>query len=53
MRHIEKDDVPNFWRDAAGMFLDLGVLLFIIFLDRAIHRLRPVAVAALVAKAWA
>ncbi len=28
-----------------------GILLFVIFLDRAIHRLRPVAVAALVAKA--
>ena len=35
----------------AGSFLGLGILLFVIFLDRAIHRLRPVAVAALVAKA--
>ncbi len=35
----------------AGAFLGLGVLLFVIFLDRAIHRLRPVAVAALVAAA--
>ena len=51
MRHIEKDNVPNFGVTLAGMFLGLGVLLFIIFLDRAIHRLRPVAVAALVAKA--
>lgn len=51
MRHVEQDDVPNFGVTIAGAFLGLGVLLFVIFLDRAIHRLRPVAVAALVAKA--
>ena len=33
MRHIEKDNVPNFGVTLAGMFLGLGVLLFIIFLD--------------------
>ena len=32
-------------------FSGSGILLFVVFLDRAIHRLRPVAVAALVAKA--
>ena len=36
------------WRER---FSGSGILLFVIFLDRAIHRLRPVAVAALVAKA--
>ena len=51
MRHVEADDVPNFGVTMAGSFLGLGILLFVIFLDRAIHRLRPVAVAALVAKA--
>ncbi len=43
--------MPNFGVTIAGSFLGLGILLFVIFLDRAIHRLRPVAVAALVAKA--
>jgi uncharacterized membrane protein len=51
MRHIEADDVPNVGVTVAGAFLGLGVILFVIFLDRAIHRLRPVAVAALVARA--
>jgi uncharacterized membrane protein len=51
MRHVEVDNVPNLGVTLAGTFLGLGILLFVIFLDRAIHRLRPVAVAALVAKA--
>jgi uncharacterized membrane protein len=51
MRHVEEDDVPNLGVTFAGAFLGLGILLFVIFLDRAIHRLRPVAVAALVARA--
>ena len=51
MRHVEEHDVPNVGITLAGSFLGLGILLFVIFLDRAIHRLRPVAVAALVAKA--
>ena len=51
MRHVEEDAVPNLGVTFAGAFLGLGILLFVVFLDRAIHRLRPVAVAALVAKA--
>jgi uncharacterized membrane protein len=51
MRHVEEGNVPNLGVTMAGSFLGLGILLFVIFLDRAIHRLRPVAVAALVAKA--
>ena len=51
MRHVEEDNVPNLGVTLVGTFLAAGVLLFVIFLDRAIHRLRPVAVAALVAKA--
>jgi uncharacterized membrane protein len=51
MSHVEADDVPNLGVTFAGALLGLGVLLFVIFLDRAIHRLRPVAVASLVAKA--
>ena len=53
MRHVEDDAVPDLGVTLAGAFLGLGILLFVIFLDRAIHRLRPVAVASLVAKAEA
>jgi uncharacterized membrane protein len=51
MRHVERDAVPNLGVTLAGAFLGSGLLLFVIFLDRAIHRLRPVAVAALVGQA--
>ena len=51
MRHVEDDSVPNVGVTFAGAFLGMGILLFVVFLDRAIHRLRPVAVAALVARA--
>ena len=51
MRDVEENDVPDLGVTLAGAFLGLGILLFVVFLDRAIHRLRPVAVAALVARA--
>jgi uncharacterized membrane protein len=51
MRHVEEGNVPDLGVTAAGSLLAVGILLFVIFLDRAIHRLRPVAVAALVAAA--
>jgi uncharacterized membrane protein len=51
MRHVEDESVPNVGVTLAGWFLAVGILLFVIFLDRSIHRLRPVAVAALVANA--
>ena len=35
MRHVEEDDVPNLGVTAAGAFLGLGILLFVVFLDRA------------------
>jgi uncharacterized membrane protein len=41
--------VPNAGVTYAGIFLVFGLLLFLLFLDRFLHRLRPVAVAALVA----
>ena len=49
LRRVEANSVPSFGVTLAGFFLAVGVLLFLVFLDRAIHRLRPVAVAALVA----
>ena len=53
LRHIEANSVPNLGVTLAGVFLGIGIILFLFFLDRSIHRLRPVAVAALVAKAGA
>jgi uncharacterized membrane protein len=51
LRHVETDSVPNVGVTAAGVFLFAGVLLFLLFLHRFLHRLRPVAVASLVAAA--
>jgi uncharacterized membrane protein len=51
LRRVEQDSVPSLGVTLAGFFLAAGVLLFLVFLNRSIHRLRPVAVAALVAQA--
>ncbi len=52
LRRVETaDSVPNLGVSACGVFLGIGLVLFLVFLDRFVHRLRPVAVAALVAKA--
>ncbi len=51
LRRVEQDSVPSLGVTLAGFFLAGGVLLFLVFLNRSIHRLRPVAVAALVARA--
>ena len=51
LRRVTANYVPNLGVTAAGLFLMVGILFFLLFLDRFIHRLRPVAVAALVAKA--
>ena len=48
LRRVETDSVPNLGRDACAFLLLVGLLMFLVFLDRALHRLRPVAVAALV-----
>jgi uncharacterized membrane protein len=51
LRRVEADSVPNFGVTLAGFLMGTGLLLFVIFLNRAVQRLRPVAVAALVARA--
>ena len=51
LRRVEADSVPNFGVTLAGFLMGSGLLLFVIFLNRAVQRLRPVAVAALVAQA--
>ena len=50
LRHVEAKFVPNLGTSIAGFLLLLGLMLFVIFLDRVLHRLRPVAVAALVSE---
>jgi uncharacterized membrane protein len=50
LRHVEDRFVPNLGTSIAGFLLLLGLMLFVIFLDRVLHRLRPVAVAELVSE---
>jgi uncharacterized membrane protein len=48
---VEEDSVPNVGVTATGALMAVDMFLFLFFLDRFVHRLRPVAVAALVAEA--
>src|SRR6516165_12538277 len=50
LRQVGSTKVPNIGTSVAGFLLVLSLVLFLLFFDRFIHRLRPVAVAALVAK---
>jgi uncharacterized membrane protein len=49
LRRIQNNLVPNLGVSIAGFLVLSALLLFVIFLDRFLHRLRPVAVAVLVA----
>jgi uncharacterized membrane protein len=49
LRRVESDFVPNLGVSMAGVLVVGCLLLFLVFLDRYLHRLRPVAVAVLVA----
>jgi uncharacterized membrane protein len=51
LRRVESNFVPNLGVTVAGFLVAASLLLFMLFFDRFIHRLRPVAVAALVARA--
>ena len=51
LRRVESDFVPDLGVTLAGALVVVSLLLFVFFLDRFIHRLRPVVVAALVAHA--
>ena len=48
---VEDASVPNLGITATGVLMAADMFVFLFFLDRCIHRLRPVAVAALVAEA--
>lgn len=49
LRRIEASFVPDLGVSVAGFLVVANLLLFVVFLDRFLHRLRPVAVAAFVA----
>ena len=51
LRSANTGNVPNLGVSLAGVFVIVGLILFLLFLDRFVHRLRPVAVAAIVAAA--
>ncbi len=48
MRRVESNFVPNVGVTVSGVLVIASLLAFLVFLDRYLHRLRPVAVAALV-----
>src|ERR1700733_7706355 len=50
LRNVESNHVPNIGTSIAGLLLVLCIVVFLIFLDRVLHRMRPVAVAVLVAE---
>jgi uncharacterized membrane protein len=49
LRRIESSFVPDLGVSIAGLLVVADLLLFVVFLDRFLHRLRPVAVAVFVA----
>ena len=50
LRRTESNFVPNIGVTMAGLLVIVGLVMFVLFLNRFVHRLRPVAVAAFVAK---
>ena len=51
LRRTESGSVPDLGVTAAGGLVLVSLILFLVFLDRFLHRLRPVAVTAFVARA--
>ena len=51
LRRIEENQVPDLAVTFAGFLLGAALVLFLVFFDRVLHRMRPVKVAALVARA--
>jgi uncharacterized membrane protein len=49
LRRVDNEFVPNLGVSIAGVLVIASLLLFVVFLDRYLHRLRPVAVTVLVA----
>jgi uncharacterized membrane protein len=51
LRRVDEANVPNLGVTIAGLMVTVSLVLLLFYLDRFTHRLRPVAVAALVARA--
>jgi uncharacterized membrane protein len=51
LRHVTQTKVPDLGVTAAGLGVTVSLLLLLLYLDRFVHGLRPVAVGALVARA--
>ena len=51
LRRVESSFVPDLGVTIAGALLLASLLVFMLYLDRVLHRMRPVAVASLVARA--
>ena len=51
LQRIEPDFVPNLGISTSGVLMAVGLIMFLFFFSRCMVNLRPVAVAALVAKA--
>ncbi len=50
LRNVESQAVPSLGVTLAGLLVTLSLVLFLLYLDRFTHRLRPVEVAALVGR---
>ena len=50
LRRVETNFVPDIGVTVAGVLLAAGLVLFLLFFGRFVHRLRPVAVAAIAAQ---
>jgi uncharacterized membrane protein len=53
LRHVGPDSVPNIGVTTAGLAVSVSVVLFLVYLDRFVHRMRPIAVAWIVARSGA
>ena len=51
LRRIEENEVPDLAVTFAGFLLGAALVLFLVFFDRVLHHMRPVKVAAIVARA--
>jgi uncharacterized membrane protein len=50
IRRIQPDAVPDISVSMAGLGVSVGLLLFLLYFDRFLHRMRPVSVADLLAR---
>ncbi len=51
LRHVESDSVPDLGVSLVGLAVSIDLILLLLYFDRFVHALRPVAVAAAMAQA--